>query len=126
MADGAKQLVPFMQRADEVQKTHPRVAYYCARPRVPEAWPRPAGPKGARSAAAPDAPRAPDAGRMYALEAGMALPNRTADTNTLLGVLLRQLEARRVALPAHSYTSAQVTQGMISPAVAMKVLEQVR
>ena len=34
--------------------------------------------------------------------------------------------ARRVASPAHSYTSAQVTQGMISPAVAMKVLEQVR
>ena len=99
MADGAKQLVPIMQRADEVQKTHPRVAYYCARPRVPEAWPRPAGLKGARSAAAPDAPRAPAAGRMYALEAGMALPNRTADTNTLLGVLLRQLEARRVALP---------------------------
>jgi len=30
MADSEKQLVPFMQRADEVQKTHPRVAYYCA------------------------------------------------------------------------------------------------
>ena len=37
---------------------------------------------------------------MYALEAGMALPNRTADTNTLLGVLLKQLEARRVAWAA--------------------------
>ena len=39
---------------------------------------------------------------MYALEAGMALPNRTADTNTLLGVLLRQLEARRVARQSRS------------------------
>jgi hypothetical protein len=28
--DGAKALVPFMQRANEVQRTHPRVAYYCA------------------------------------------------------------------------------------------------
>jgi hypothetical protein len=34
--DGAKQLVPFMQRADEVQRTHPRVAYYCALRRVAE------------------------------------------------------------------------------------------
>ena len=43
MADGAKQLVPFMQRADEVQKTHPRVAYYCACParaQLPGAWQR--------------------------------------------------------------------------------------
>ena len=44
MADGAKQLVPFMQRADEVQKTHPRVAYYCARPApCPVAAQRPKG-----------------------------------------------------------------------------------
>ena len=87
MADGAKQLVPFMQRADEVQKTHPRVAYYCACRAC-------AKPPGARQRLTRRA------GRMYALEAGMALPNRTADTNTLLGVLLKQLEARRVARAA--------------------------
>ena len=47
------------------------------------------------------------AGRMYALEAGMALPNRTADTNTLLGVLLKQLEARRVARAAPQRAAAR-------------------
>ena len=34
---------------------------------------------------------------MYALEAGLALPNKSADTNALLGALFKQLEARRVA-----------------------------
>ena len=30
MADAAKQLIPFLQRADEMQKHDKRVAYFCA------------------------------------------------------------------------------------------------
>jgi vacuolar protein sorting-associated protein VTA1 len=30
MGDAAKSLIPYLQRADEMQKHDPRVAYYCA------------------------------------------------------------------------------------------------
>jgi hypothetical protein len=40
---------------------------------------------------------APRAGRLYALEQGLSLPERSADTNALLGALMQQLEARPAA-----------------------------
>jgi hypothetical protein len=83
MGDAAKQLIPFLQRADEMQKHDRRVAYYCARPRC--------AASRARRARQPDGRTA---GRMYALEAGLALPERSADTTALLSALMKQLEAR--------------------------------
>ena len=79
-SDGAKALLPFLQRADEMARHDRRVAYYCAllcqRPRCVASL------------------TAQPAGRLYALEQGLALPGRTEETNALLGTLLKQLEVR--------------------------------
>ena len=86
MADAAKALVPFLQRADEMQKHDLRVAYYCASLLRTLAC--------SRGGVVAHAPRA---GRLYALEQGLSLPERSADTNALLGALMQQLEARLAA-----------------------------
>jgi vacuolar protein sorting-associated protein VTA1 len=79
-SDGAKALLPFLQRADEMARHDRRVAYYCACPcqRARLVVSLTAGP----------------AGRLYALEQGLALSGRTEETNALLGTLLKQLEVR--------------------------------
>ena len=50
---------------------------------------------------------------MYALEAGIALPERSADTNALLGALMKQLEVRHVVpwAPARALAAPQEFQG---------------
>ncbi|BDA46061.1 probable vacuolar protein sorting-associated protein VTA1 homolog at N-terminal half [Coccomyxa sp. Obi] len=54
-----KAILPFLQRADEVTKIEPKVAYYC---------------------------------RMYAVEQGLALENRSPQIEGVLGALLAKLE----------------------------------
>jgi hypothetical protein len=47
---------------------------------------------------------------MYALETGVALPERSADTNALLGALMKQLEARvfgALRLRGHAHLCAR-------------------
>ena len=59
MGEQAKPLLPFQQRADEMARADPKVAYYC---------------------------------RLYAVEEGMRVPNKSPELNEMLGLLLRQLE----------------------------------
>ena len=59
MGEQAKPLLPFLQRADEMARADPKVAYYC---------------------------------RLYAVEEGMRVPNKSPELNEMLGLLLRQLE----------------------------------
>ena len=80
--DGAKGLLPFLQRADEMARHDKRVAYYCA------------SPAASCAVLSKTHPHTTCAGRLYALEQGLALPDRSAETNALLGSLLKQLEVR--------------------------------
>ncbi|PKI34231.1 hypothetical protein CRG98_045377 [Punica granatum] len=79
----AKILLPYLQRADELQKHEPLVAYYC---------------KAAKTL---------HPSRLYAMDRGLKIPagERTKTTNALLNSLIKQLEKfavlinSRVGLP---------------------------
>jgi hypothetical protein len=64
MGDQAKSLLPFLQRADEMAKADPKVAYYC---------------------------------RLYAVEEGMKIPDKSPELGEMLSLLVRQLEATKQA-----------------------------
>lgn len=64
MGDQAKSLLPFLQRADEMAKADPKVAYYC---------------------------------RLYAVEEGMKIPDKSTELGEMLSLLVRQLEATKQA-----------------------------
>ncbi|KAK9817912.1 hypothetical protein WJX72_004252 [[Myrmecia] bisecta] len=57
--DQKKAILPFLQRADEISKLEPKVAYYC---------------------------------RLYAVEQGLQLSNRTKEIDGVLGALMAKLE----------------------------------
>ena len=64
MGDQARSLLPFLQRADEMAKADPKVAYYC---------------------------------RLYAVEEGMKIPDKSTELGEMLSLLVRQLEATKQA-----------------------------